>query len=123
MTREWEGDARSAAAPPEGLPDGPQGEPERPPAAPTAPSASAAPESSATAVTLAPEPPPTLVVVGDGVRSPAMLDVRACAALLGISVRSWQRLVERGEAPKPVKIGKSSRWRRSDVEAFVASRR
>ena len=71
----------------------------------------------------APEPSPTHVIVGDGVPSPAMLDVKGCAALLGISVRSWQRLVEHGEAPKPVKIGKSSRWLRSDVEAFVASRR
>jgi predicted DNA-binding transcriptional regulator AlpA len=76
----------------------------------------------------APTPPqvaasPTHVLVGAAVAAPAMLDVKACAALLGISVRSWQRLVERGEAPKPVKIGKSSRWRRSDVEAYIASRR
>jgi predicted DNA-binding transcriptional regulator AlpA len=69
------------------------------------------------------ESSPTHVVVGGGAAAPAMLDVKACAAMLGISVRSWQRLVERGEAPKPVKIGKSSRWRRSDVEAYIASRR
>lgn len=71
----------------------------------------------------APKPSPTHVIVGDGAPSPVMLDVKGCAAMLGISVRSWQRLVEHGEAPKPVKIGKSSRWRRADVEAFVASRR
>jgi predicted DNA-binding transcriptional regulator AlpA len=69
------------------------------------------------------ESSPTRVVVGAGAIGPAMVDVKSCAALLGISVRSWQRLVERGEAPKPVKIGKSSRWRRSDVEAYIASRR
>ena len=69
------------------------------------------------------EPSPTRVLVGGGTAGPAMLDVKACAALLGISVRSWQRLVERGEAPKPVKIGKSSRWRRSDVEVYISSRR
>lgn len=69
------------------------------------------------------ESSPTHVLVGAGAASPAMLDVKACAALLGISVRSWQRLVERGEAPKPVKIGKSSRWRRSEVVAYIASRR
>jgi prophage regulatory protein len=69
------------------------------------------------------EPSPTRVLVGGGTAGPAMLDVKACAALLGISVRSWQRLVERGEAPKPVKIGKSSRWLRADVEAYIASRR
>ena len=69
------------------------------------------------------EASPHSVVVGEGAAQPVMLDVKAAAALLGISVRSWQRLVERGEAPKPMKIGKSSRWRRSDVEAFVNSRR
>lgn len=69
------------------------------------------------------ESSPTNILVGAGTAGPAMLDVKACAALLGISVRSWQRLVERGEAPKPTKIGKSSRWRRSDVEAYIASRR
>jgi predicted DNA-binding transcriptional regulator AlpA len=61
-------------------------------------------------------------VIDQGDPLPSMLDVRGCAAALGISVRSWQRLVEQGDAPRPVKIGRSSRWPRSDVEAFIASR-
>jgi len=65
----------------------------------------------------------TEVTVGGHAARPAMLDVKACASMLGISVRSWQRQVERGDAPGAVKIGKSTRWRRSDVEAFIASRR
>lgn len=65
----------------------------------------------------------TRINVGENAVRPAMLDVRACASMLGISVRSWQRQVERGDAPGAVKIGKSTRWRRSDVEAFIASRR
>ena len=65
----------------------------------------------------------TEVTVGEHAARPAMFDAKACASMLGISVRSWQRQVERGHAPGAVKIGKSTRWRRSDVEAFIASRR
>jgi predicted DNA-binding transcriptional regulator AlpA len=67
--------------------------------------------------------PDDRVIVGEGAAQPALLDVKACAALLGVSVRSWQRMVERGEAPHALKIGKSARWRRSDIEAFIASLR
>jgi predicted DNA-binding transcriptional regulator AlpA len=54
-------------------------------------------------------------------RTPLLLDVKACATLLSISPRSWQRLVERGEAPMRVKVGNLTRWRASEVEAFVAA--
>lgn len=63
------------------------------------------------------------VVVGQGVSQPAMIDTKACAKMLGLSIRSWQRLVKNGNAPAPVKLGRLTRWRLSDVEAFVTSRR
>lgn len=69
-----------------------------------------------------PEPSPTNVLVGTGGARQAMLDVKACAATVGVSPRSWLRLVKRGEAPAPLKLGRLTRWRLSDVESFVASR-
>lgn len=75
------------------------------------------------AKTLAPpEPSPTNILVGKGVARPAMVDVKACAAMMGVSARSWLRLVKHGDAPAPVKLGRLTRWRLSDVESFVASR-
>jgi predicted DNA-binding transcriptional regulator AlpA len=56
-------------------------------------------------------------------RSPAqLLDGKRCAALLGISQRSWQRLVATGAAPAKVSGlgGSLARWRLADLEAFVA---
>ena len=53
-------------------------------------------------------------------RTPALLiDGKACAAMLGISHRTLLRLVERGDAPVPVKLGRLTRWRAADVLAYV----
>lgn len=51
--------------------------------------------------------------------APLLIDAKGCAALLGISKRSWERLVEHGEAPQRVKLGRLARWRVSDVLAYV----
>jgi excisionase family DNA binding protein len=51
---------------------------------------------------------------------PELLGVDAFANLLGVSVRHVRRLADAGKCPPPVKLGKSVRWSRRAVEAWVA---
>ena len=50
----------------------------------------------------------------------AMLDVRTVADLLDCSARHVYRLADAGRMPRPIKLGKLVRWRRSAVEAWLA---
>lgn len=38
-----------------------------------------------------------------------------------VSRASWYRLVQRGEAPKPVHLGNMALWRESTIRAWIAS--
>jgi predicted DNA-binding transcriptional regulator AlpA len=49
--------------------------------------------------------------------SDKLLDLGTMAVELGIAERSVWRAVARGEIPRPVKLGKSSRWFTSDLIA------
>lgn len=49
----------------------------------------------------------------------ALLTSQDVAERLSISERSVWRLSSSGQIPKPVKVGGSTRWRVSDIEAFV----
>lgn len=48
-----------------------------------------------------------------------LIDVAEVARLLSCSIDTVYRLVRAGLLPKPVKLIRSSRWRRVDVEAYV----
>jgi len=50
---------------------------------------------------------------------PQMMTVRQVAAILGIGVSTVWRAASKGDIPKPIKIGGSTRWRRADIEALV----
>ena len=51
-----------------------------------------------------------------------LLDVRDVAALLDrCSVRHVHRLADAGKMPRPVKLGALVRWRRADLEAWIAA--
>lgn len=49
-----------------------------------------------------------------------LLDVRAVASMLGCSTRHVHRLRDGGRMPAPVKLGALLRWRRADLNAWVA---
>lgn len=51
-----------------------------------------------------------------------LLTVDQVAGLLGISVRSVWRLASAGELPPPLSIGRSKRWERRSLEAFVEAK-
>lgn len=48
-----------------------------------------------------------------------LLKADQVAELLALHVRSVWRLSSSGEIPKPVRIGKSTRWRLTDLRAFL----
>jgi excisionase family DNA binding protein len=52
---------------------------------------------------------------------PVLLDVRGVAALLGCSERHVYRLTDAGKMPSPVRLGSLVRWRRQDIEEWIAS--
>jgi excisionase family DNA binding protein len=52
--------------------------------------------------------------------APALLDVKAFAALLNCSARHVRRLSEAGRVPAPVRVGALVRWRRAEVEERIA---
>lgn len=50
-----------------------------------------------------------------------LIPVSALVETLQRSRASIYRDIKRGVFPKPLKLGGSSRWRRSEVEAFIES--
>jgi len=51
-----------------------------------------------------------------------LLREREVLELVPISRSTWLRMVERGEAPKPLKLGaRAVVYRAADVQAFIAS--
>jgi excisionase family DNA binding protein len=50
----------------------------------------------------------------------ALLDVRAVAALLNCSPRHVYRLSDAGHMPRPVRLGALVRWRREEIDAWLA---
>jgi predicted DNA-binding transcriptional regulator AlpA len=50
---------------------------------------------------------------------PAVIDVKALAALLCVSERHVWRMHDRGALPECVRIGACVRWRRQDIDAWI----
>lgn len=63
----------------------------------------------------------TPIVPPDLAALPALLDVRAVAALLDCSPRHVYRLSDAGRMPPPVRIGALVRWRRAEIEDWIAT--
>ena len=48
-----------------------------------------------------------------------LIDAKAVATMLGCSWRTVYRLADAGKMPRPVKLGRLTRWRRDLIEAFI----
>lgn len=46
-------------------------------------------------------------------------DVKQVAAALGVSTKTVYRLRDSGKLPRPLKIGRSVRWRVGDIQKYV----
>ena len=54
--------------------------------------------------------------------SAELLDVKAVTLLLGgCSTRHVYRLADAGSMPRPIRLGKLVRWRRAELEAWIAA--
>jgi excisionase family DNA binding protein len=51
----------------------------------------------------------------------ALLDVGAVAELLNCSPQHVRRLADAGRMPRPLRIGSLCRWRRTDLDAWLAA--
>ena len=51
----------------------------------------------------------------------ALLAAPQVARLLNCSVRHLRRLADRGAMPRPLRLGCLVRWRRSEIEQWVAA--
>ncbi len=44
------------------------------------------------------------------------IDIKQVASMFGVSTRTIRRLWSKGELPEPIRIGRSVRWRKLDIE-------
>jgi|APTNR8051073442_1049403.scaffolds.fasta_scaffold135814_1 predicted DNA-binding transcriptional regulator AlpA len=51
-----------------------------------------------------------------------LMDARKVATLLGISLRTLDTLVARGEAPAFIRIGQARRWRMAEINVWIEAR-
>lgn len=50
-----------------------------------------------------------------------LLDVKDASALCNVSRSAWYKLSSSGKVPRPVKIGRLTRWRRDELERWIAA--
>ena len=49
----------------------------------------------------------------------ALLCDRDCAALVGVARSTWWTWSALGHVPRPLKIGRTCRWRRNEIMAWI----
>ena len=47
---------------------------------------------------------------------PEFINIQQVASMFGVSTRTIRRLWSKGELPEPMRIGRSVRWRKLDIE-------
>jgi prophage regulatory protein len=50
-----------------------------------------------------------------------LLKIDQCFELIPIGKSTWWQRVASGELPQPVKLGTSTRWKHSELMAFIAN--
>lgn len=51
-----------------------------------------------------------------------MVDMAFITSFTGLTDKWFYKLIKDGQFPKPIKLGRSSRWMQSEVEAWVQQR-
>lgn len=51
-----------------------------------------------------------------------MVDMAFITSFTGLTDKWFYKLIKDGQFPKPIKLGRSSRWMQSEVEAWVENR-
>ncbi|EKT65498.1 helix-turn-helix transcriptional regulator [Providencia alcalifaciens] len=50
------------------------------------------------------------------------IDMKFITQLTGLTDKWFYKLIQDGEFPKPIKLGRSSRWLKSEVEQWLSAR-
>ena len=50
------------------------------------------------------------------------VDMKFITRLTGLTDKWFYKLIQEGEFPKPIKLGRSSRWLKSEVELWLQTR-
>ncbi|MEQ5450290.1 helix-turn-helix transcriptional regulator [Providencia rettgeri] len=50
------------------------------------------------------------------------IDMKFITALTGLTDKWFYKLIQDGEFPKPIKLGRSSRWLKSEIENWLQER-
>ncbi len=50
-----------------------------------------------------------------------LLDVKGVARLLAVSIRQIWKMNATGRMPAPIRLGRAVRWRRAELEDWIAS--
>ncbi|MEQ5434110.1 AlpA family transcriptional regulator [Providencia huaxiensis] len=50
------------------------------------------------------------------------VDMKFITHLTGLTDKWFYKLIQEGEFPKPIKLGRSSRWLKSEVEQWMQAR-
>ncbi|MBP6082890.1 MAG: AlpA family transcriptional regulator [Providencia sp.] len=50
------------------------------------------------------------------------VDIKFITRLTGLSDKWFYKLIQDGEFPKPIKLGRSSRWLKSEIENWLQER-
>lgn len=51
-----------------------------------------------------------------------LVDMQFITRFTGLTDKWFYKLIKDGEFPKPIKLGRSSRWKQSEVEAWLLQR-
>ncbi|MBE8614156.1 hypothetical protein CYG68_17430 [Morganella morganii] len=51
-----------------------------------------------------------------------LVDMKFITTLTGLTDKWFYKLIQDGQFPKPIKLGRSSRWFRSEVNAWLQER-
>ncbi|PCO26499.1 helix-turn-helix transcriptional regulator [Morganella morganii] len=51
-----------------------------------------------------------------------LVDMKFITKLTGSTDKWFYKLIQEGQFPKPIKLGRSSRWLKSEVEAWLQER-
>lgn len=57
-----------------------------------------------------------------GLLSDKLVDMVFITKFTGLSDKWFYKLISLGEFPKPIKLGRSSRWLKSEIDAWVLDR-
>ncbi|EUD06336.1 helix-turn-helix transcriptional regulator [Providencia alcalifaciens] len=50
------------------------------------------------------------------------IDIKFITQLTGLTDKWFYKLIQEGEFPKPIKLGRSSRWLKSEVEIWLQTK-